>query len=413
MSCKKIQACRVCGNTKLVEVLYLGEQALTGVFPEQVSQKVTVGPLNLVKCHGGGDVCHLLQLQHDYDLEEMYGENYGYRSGLNGSMVRHLQTKVQRILQTAPLASGDLVIDIGSNDGTTLGFYPDGPWDIVGMDPTGKKFSRYYKPHVKLIPDFFSANKLREKMGDRKAKIVTSFSMFYDLPEPLSFAREIAGVLAQDGIWVLEQSYMPEMIVQTSYDTVCHEHLEYYGLAQIAWIADRAGLMIIDVEFNDINGGSFSVVTALKSSTHQIQTKKINDILASEEKYKTLAPYERFADDVALSKTHLLAQLRDIKQAGKVVSGIGASTKGNVILQYCGITSELLPVIGEVNEEKYGKFTPGSLIPIVSEEEVLSKNPDYVLVLPWHFRHFFESSEHFKSTTLLYPLNAGKIQNEI
>lgn len=407
MSCKKIYACRVCGNKNLVEVLHLGDQALTGVFPAQISQGVTVGPLSLIKCHGDDDICHLLQLQHDYDLDEMYGENYGYRSGLNGSMVRHLQSKVQHILQLAPLVSGDLVVDIGSNDGTTLGFYPEGPWDLVGMDPTGKKFSRYYKPHVKLIPDFFSEKKLREKMGNRKAKILTSFSMFYDLPEPLLFAKEISGVLAEDGIWVLEQSYMPEMIAQTSYDTVCHEHLEYYGLAQIAWIADKAGLMIIDVEFNDINGGSFSVVIALKSSPRQVKTKKINDILAREEKFKTLKSYQQFADDVASSKKQLLTRLREIKQSGEVVYGIGASTKGNVILQYCGITTDLLPAIGEVNDEKYGRFTPGTHIPIISEKDVLNKKPDYLLILPWHFRRFFEGSENFKDATLIYPLNAA------
>jgi NDP-4-keto-2,6-dideoxyhexose 3-C-methyltransferase len=410
MSSKKISVCRVCGNKNLVEVLHLGEQALTGVFPTQASQPITVGPLNLVKCHGDGDICHLLQLQHDYDLSEMYGENYGYRSGLNPSMVRHLQAKVQRILRMVSLVPGDLVIDIGSNDGTTLGFYPEGPWDLLGMDPTGKKFSRYYKPHLKLITEFFSGEKVREKMGNRKAKIVTSFSMFYDLPDPLLFAKDVAEILAQDGIWVLEQSYMPEMIAKTSYDTVCHEHLEYYGLTQIAWIADKAGLVIIDVEFNEINGGSFSVVAALKSSRRKPKTKKINELLSTEEEFKTLNHYNKFADDVASSRTQLLAFLREINQSGKVVYGMGASTKGNVILQYCGITTDLLPAIGEVNEEKYGKFTPGSLIPIVAEEEVINRRPDYLLILPWHFHQFFENSEIFKNTTLIYPMNAVKFQ---
>lgn len=409
MSCKKIHTCRVCGNSNLVDVLHLGDQALTGVFPASPSQPVTVGPLTLAKCHGGGDICHLLQLRHDYDLDEMYGDNYGYRSGLNGSMVRHLGGKVKRILGMAPLSAGDLVLDIGSNDGTTLGFYPEGPWDLVGMDPTGKKFSAYYKPHVKLIPDFFSADTLRARMGNRKAKIVTSFSMFYDLPEPLKFASEIASVLADDGIWVLEQSYMPEMIAQTSYDTVCHEHLEYYGLTQIDWIARKAGLKILDVEFNDVNGGSFSVVVALNASDRKPASEKIEKILSEEQKFKTLTPYEEFARDVETSRKNLLETIGRIKAAGKTVFGMGASTKGNVILQYCGITADMLPVIGEVNDDKFGKFTPGTLIPIVSEKAVLEKNPDYVLILPWHFRRFFESSDSFKNTTLIYPLDAKKV----
>ena len=409
MQVKQITSCRICGNENLIEVLDLGEQALTGVFPASAAQHVPGGPLKLVKCHGeGDDICHLLQLQHTYDLDEMYGDNYGYRSGLNAHMVRHLESKVQKILRIVSLEKGDMVLDIGSNDGTTLGFYPQGEWDVIGMDPTAGKFSRYYKPHVQLIADFFSAAALREKMGERKAKIVTSFSMFYDLEAPLTFARHVAGVLAEDGIWVLEQSYMPEMMRQTSYDTVCHEHLEYYGLAQIAFIAEKAGLKILDVEFNDINGGSFSITCALKSSQLKANNEKLARILQSEQAFRKLQPYEQFAGAVAASKSALIKKLHGLKASGAKVYGIGASTKGNVILQYCGITPELLPKVGEVNEEKYGCFTPGTLIPIVSESEALSEKPDYVLVLPWHFHQFFETSEKFKNVKRLYPLSADE-----
>lgn len=402
---RKIHACRVCGNKNLVETLDLGEQALTGVFPASLTQPVTKGPLKLVKCHGDTeDICHLLQLQHSYDLGELYGNNYGYRSGLNASMVRHLESKVQKILGIVELKKGDVVLDIGSNDGTTLGFYPQGEWDVIGIDPTGQKFSEYYKPHVQLIPDFFSASALQEKIGQRKAKVVTSFSMFYDLEKPVNFAGEVANILAEDGIWVLEQSYMPEMMRQISYDTVCHEHLEYYGLSQIAFIAGKVGLKILDVEFNDINGGSFSIVAALKNSPFPANSTKITQILEAEKKFKQLAPYQEFSTAVVKSRNDLREKLEQLKASGAKVYGMGASTKGNVILQYCGITPELLPKVGEVNEEKYGKFTPGSLIPIISEAEALADNPDYILILPWHFHQFFERSEKFKKTKLLYPL---------
>lgn len=405
MTYSTISACRVCGNKNLVKVLDLGIQALTGVFPATKDQKITAGPLTLVKCHGEGEICHLLQLQHTYELSELYGENYGYRSGLNASMVRHLHSKVEKILQQLTLSSTDLVIDIGSNDGTTLGFYPQGDWDLVGIDPTGSKFSQYYKSHVKLIPDFFTSEKLTQIMGARKVKIVTSFSMFYDLENPVQFAAEIANILAIDGIWVLEQSYMPEMMRMNSYDTVCHEHLEYYGLAQIQWIADKVGLKILDVEFNNINGGSFSVVVALKTSALQPNSEKIQKVLRDELVFKELAPYNEFSDRVEKAKDDLVDVLQKIKSEGKSVYGIGASTKGNVVLQYCGITADLIPKIGEVNDQKYGKYTPGSLIEITSESDVLSKDPDYVLVLPWHFYEFFEKSDKFKKTTLIYPLS--------
>src|SRR5258708_5532240 len=218
--------CRICGSAELTTVLNLGSQALTGVFPKTKSQPVASGPLELVKC-SGEDKCGLVQLRHSYDLDELYGMNYGYRSGLNASMVRHLHAKVQRILTAGILAPGDLVLDIGSNDSTTLRAYPERTYQLVGVDPTGKKFSHFYPSHVDLIPDFFSADIVRRKLSERRAKIITSFSMFYDLEDPIAFMREIASCLDDDGIWVFEQSYLPAMLRTNSFDTVCHEHLEF------------------------------------------------------------------------------------------------------------------------------------------------------------------------------------------
>src|SRR6266436_2128889 len=189
---KKIQNCRICGNSELIPVVDLGQQYLTGVFPRgNAENALTKGPLRLIKCHGGDEVCGLLQLEHSFDPDEMYGENYGYRSGLNASMVRHLQEKVSRIRSAVNLRPGDLVVDIGSNDGTTLRAYPHDLL-LVGIDPTGEKFRRYYHSHLNLIPDFFSSELLTRTFPGRRAKVVTSFSMFYDLENPLEFAREVA-----------------------------------------------------------------------------------------------------------------------------------------------------------------------------------------------------------------------------
>ena len=263
---KKISHCRVCGNAVLAPMLDLGEQVLTGVFPRNKRASVTSGPLRLVKCTGGDHVCGLLQLEHTYDLAEMYGLNYGYRSGLNASMVAHLRRKVDRIRANVELTPGDLVVDIGSNDSTTLQAYPDSGLTLVGIDPTGVKFHSFYPPHVQLISEFFSAALIKDRFQDRKARVVTSFSMFYDLEDPLAFMRDVHDVLADDGIWVFEQSYMPTMLATNSFDTVCHEHLEYYALRQIKWMADRVGFRIVDVEFNDVNGGSFSVTVRKRGS---------------------------------------------------------------------------------------------------------------------------------------------------
>src|SRR5260370_13942597 len=210
----EIRACRVCGNTDLDPILSLGTLALTGVFPRSTNERVAEGPLELVKCRGerDPDACGLVQLRHSFDPHEMYGTNYGYRSGLNRSMVNHLAVIVRHVQSFVNLSAGDLVLDIGSNDGTTLGLYGRDDLDLVGIDPTGVKFARYYPPHVRLIPAFFDAATVREHVGRRPARVITSIAMFYDLKAPLEFVRQVHELLADDGVWVFEQSYTPTIL---------------------------------------------------------------------------------------------------------------------------------------------------------------------------------------------------------
>jgi len=401
---QQIEKCRLCGNTELVEALDLGVQALTGVFPKSRDERVTAGPLRLVKC-SGRDACDLVQLEHRYDPVEMYGQNYGYRSGLNPSMVKHLQGTVRRLLAHQRLQADSVVIDIGANDSTTLQAYPKGGCIPVAVDPTGAKFKEFYPPHITLIPDFFPSERLQQFLGDRKAAIITSFSMLYDLDDPLRFACQVAEQLDDEGVWVFEQSYMPLMLDRNSYDTVCHEHQEYYALHQIKWMADRANLKLIDVELNDVNGGSFCVTSAKEGSRRTV-SPAVGQLLQREREQglDTLRPYVEFARRAEQSRDRLRRFLAEAKRQGKVVNGLGASTKGNVLLQYCGITAAELPRIGEVNEDKFGAYTPGSLIPIVPEEQVLGGGVDYLLVLPWHFRDFFRDNARFPRGKLLFPL---------
>jgi hypothetical protein len=256
-----------------------------------------------------------------------------------------------------------------------------------------------------LISDFFSSGLLKERFPGQKAKVVTSFSMFYDLESPLAFMQEVHDVLADDGVWVFEQSYMPAMLERNSYDTVCHEHLEYYALRQINWMADRVGFKILDVEFNDVNGGSFSV-TASKTWTSASTTLSVRKILDEEREKEldTLAPYQSFSKRAAGTKRELLDFLESCRAEGKTVAALGASTKGNVILQYCGVTPRDIFSIGEVNNDKLGCYTPGTWIPIVPEDKLLAMKPDYCLVLPWHFRRFFQSRQKYKGLNLVFPL---------
>lgn len=405
MTFTKNEACRICGNKHLEQVLDLGEQMLTGVFPASKDVKaVTIGPLRLVKCMGK-DACGLVQLEHSYDLSEMYGINYGYRSGLNKSMVAHLHNKIKRILALVELHDGDLVVDIGSNDSTTLQAYPASGPVLVGIDPTGVKFHSYYPAHIQLIPDFFTSSLLEKRFPGKKAKVVTSFSMFYDLEDPAAFMREVADVLADDGVWVFEQSYMPTMLETNSYDTVCHEHLEFYALKQIKWMTDRSGLRILDVEFNDVNGGSFSITVSKANGNNEV-LPSVQAILDRETAMglDTLEPFRAFAERAALSKKQLLDFVASAKSEGKSIAALGASTKGNVLLQFCGFTDRDIACVGEVNAEKFGCFTPGIYLPIVPEEELLAQNHDYLLVLPWHFRAFFVGNPKFSGKKLVFPL---------
>lgn len=394
---RTIVQCRICGNPHLEAVLDLGEQTLTGVFPRSSHEEITKGPLRLVKCmEEGGKNCGLLQLQHSYELGEMYGENYGYRSGLNRSMVEHLKGRVSKILERMSLDSGDLIIDIGSNDSTLLQNYPHKDLQIVGIDPTGVKFKNYYPKHIELIPDFFSAAKVKERFGVKKAKVITSIAMFYDLESPTDFMKQIFDVLDEDGIWVFEQSYMPTMLEKDSYDTVCHEHLEYYAFKQIKWMTDKVGFNVLDVEFNAANGGSFAVTVAKRASKrHRENTILVDSIITQEDRLQlaSLRPYEAFEKRIMEQKENIIRFVQEINARGQKIFGYGASTKGNVILQYCGLTSQDIPCIAEVNPDKFGRLTPGTCIPIVSETEAKAMNPDYFLVLPWHFKDNIVSRE--------------------
>lgn len=402
---KILTNCRICDGPDLTRVLDLGVQVLTGIFPKSPDAEITSGPLILVKCTGDGG-CGLLQLAHSYDLEEMYGQNYGYRSGLNASMVAHLKSKVDRIKCYGLIEPGSIILDIGSNDGTTLGLYDLDDARLIGIDPTAAKFRQHYKDGIEVVPDFFSADKFKEMFGDEKAAVVTSFSMFYDMEDPTGFMRQISDILdTEKGIWVCEQSYMPMMLETNSYDTVCHEHLEYYALAQIFWMAERTELDIVDVELNAVNGGSFSFVAQRKGGA-LARSAAVDELFALEQALKLdgLEPYRAFADQVVRHRDDLLAFLAEAKAQGKRVAALGASTKGNVLLQYCGITPADIEAIGEVNPDKFGAYAPGTNIPIVDEAEVLASEPDYLIVLPWHFRSFFESHPRYAGLRLVFPL---------
>jgi len=379
----EIEKCRISGSKNLVTVLSLGEQFLTGVFPKKENEEITKGPLDLVWCPESG----LLQMKQSFSLDEMYGENYGYRSGLNSSMVKHLQQKSKTLEKIAKPSDDDLVLDIGSNDATSLKAY-SGKFKKVGIDPTGNKFKEFYTDDVELIPDFFSFEIFRSYFPSERAKIITSIAMFYDLENPIKFVKDIELILEDEGIWHFEQSYMPSMLRTNSYDTICHEHLEFYSFKVVKDLLEKCNLKVVDVQMNSINGGSFAVTAAKKESSHTPNIPIINWMLNQEKEMglDTPKPYREFEERVYRHRNNLRDLIKSLVEDGKKVFGYGASTKGNVLLQFCNLTKEDIPYIAEVNEDKFGSFTPGTGIKIISEKEAKEMSPDYFLVLPWHFK---------------------------
>jgi hypothetical protein len=400
-----IKKCRICKSSKLEKILDLGKQYLTGIFPQK-NQTIPKGNLTLVICKK----CSLVQLKDNFSLSYMFGNSYGYRTGLNSSMVKHINNKADLLRKKVKLNKDDVVIDIGSNDGTLLNSFPSNKkLKLIGVDPTIKKFNKFYNNNINKIDDFFSYSKIKFYLKNRKAKIITSIAMFYDLKDPISFARNIYKSLDHNGIWHLEQSYSGLMLERNSFDTICHEHLEYYSLKSIKKVFDMVGFKIIDINFNKINGGSFAITVAKKNSNYNEIKKKIKKILLNENRKQinSASIYRKFFKKINYEKEKLMSFIKKTLKNNKKIIGYGASTKGNVLLQYYKINNKLIKKICDVNKQKYGKYTPGTNIKIISELDAKKLKPDYYLVLPWHFKEFILKKERKKiknGIKFIFPL---------
>jgi SAM-dependent methyltransferase len=404
--------CRICGSSALTPVIDLGEQHLQGSFVKAGKELPPTRKIatSLVRCDPSRDehACGLLQMQYTIPPEVLYSA-YWYRSGTNNTMRNHLKGIVDEAVEIVGRPTSGTVLDIGCNDGTLLANYPDN-WTKYGVDPSD--IAQEIPPPVQVIQDTFPSEELTARVAGKKFDIITSIAMFYDLEDPVAFTRGIKALLSPEGIWIFEMSYMPTMLKMTSYDTICHEHIEYYSLAVIEHVLKQAGMKAINVSLNDINGGSLRV-----HATHINNFKYRRDewqqaikAMRQEEfdlELDTNRPYERFQDRVNVHREQLNALLTGLKKEGKKIHIYGASTKGNTILQWCGIDHRIIDVAAERNPDKYGAKTLGTEIPIVSEAESRAMKPDYYLVLPWHFKAEFleRERETLKSgIKLIFPL---------
>lgn len=387
---KSVESCRICARVsvepnqgKLEDIIDFGEMALTGVFLENGGQ-VPRAPMQLCRCVD----CGLVQLKHSYALDSLYGEWYGYESHLNSSMVRHLQAKARTLEKLWGKKTDAVYVDIASNDGTLLAGYNDPAAMLIGIDPLIEIVSNHYPSQATKIVDFFSANSYWKTIS-KPAQIITSLSVLYDLESPVDFAMQISEILAEGGVWHFEQSYLPSMVETNSYDTVCHEHLLYLNLHDITQILESANLQLADVTLNDVNGGSIAV-TAIKSGEKISQPPFAKYLLKKEvtEGYISGSRMHQFASDVRSHSHELKELITDLQSQGYKIVGLGASTKGNVLLQNLNLSRKDLAYIGDINPRKFGRQTPGTSIQIVDEAAVIaeSNNRTVALVLPWHFR---------------------------
>jgi len=399
----KIIVCRSCKKNKLTDLFSLGNLYFTGIFPKNKTSYLPKGKLKLILCK----FCGLVQLDRNFNSEILYGNNYGYRSGLNDSMVAHLNNKSKTLKKKIKLKAGDTIIDIGSNDGTFLNFFKK-KYNLIGVDPTINKFKKYYRPDIKRIPDFFSKNNLKKKLKNQKAKIITSFAMFYDLKDPIKFAQEVYDCLSDDGIWHFEQSYLPKMLETMSFDTICHEHLEYYSIKSIFYILKKVNLKIVEIEENSINGGSIAITAAKKHSFLLEKKNKVKSYIDYENKKKVyqVKTYKKFYKKILLFKIKLNEILKKILIKKKKIIGFGASTKGNVLLQFCSINNKKIKFILEINKDKFHKYTPGTNIKIISQKYLKNNPVDYFFVLPWHFKKNILKKKNLfgKKTKFIFPL---------
>ncbi len=410
-------SCRVCGSTCLTPVISLGAQHLQGSFvkPGKEMPPTRLIPMSLVLCDPTRDerACGLLQMEHTVPPEILYSA-YWYRSGTNATMRNHLK----EIVGTAAAIFGKnegRVLDIGCNDGTLLGYYPSG-FAKYGVDPSDIS-QEIDKTAVTVIQDVFPSGELLGTLNGAKVDVITSIAMFYDLEDPIAFTRAIADVLAPSGMWIFEMSYMPSMLKMTSYDTICHEHVEYYSLAVIENILKRSGLKVFNAERNDINGGSLRCYATHASTfsyrrpeyqqnLHELHQEEFDLMLDTDK------PYKNFQDRINVHREELLSLLVRLRKDGKKIHVHGASTKGNTILQWCGIDNRIIDCAAERNPDKFGATTLGTGIPIVSEEESRALNPDYYLVLPWHFREEILERERdtiARGTRMIFPIPSIEI----
>jgi NDP-4-keto-2,6-dideoxyhexose 3-C-methyltransferase len=388
MYVKARETCRVCGSNRLIPILSLGEQFVTNFVAEEAGKDQIKSPLELVLCDTKNGGCGLLQLKHTLDHDVLY-RKYWYRSGISTTMVKALADITSSAEKLIHLSRGDIVVDIGSNDGTLLRQFKTPGLITVGFEPSNL-WELGVKGTSKIINDYFNYKAFKREFKGKKAKLITSIAMFYDLETPNTFVEDIKKCLQKDGLWIIQMNYLGLMLENNTFDNISHEHLEYYSMLSLEYLLNKHDMEAFDVELNDVNGGSFRIYIRHKGG-------KVRGFSSAKERMKKLRAYEKkmgldtskayaaFAKRIETIKRDLMSFLKQEIKKGKKFFIYGASTRGLVTLQYFGIDKRLIKAAVDKNPEKWGKYIVGTGIPIMSIEEYRKEKPDYLLVLPYHF----------------------------
>ena len=399
----KIKNCRNCNHNNLIHLFSLGKMSFTGKFPKSFLQDVPKAQLDLLMCKK----CKLVQLDRNFNIKYLYGKDYGYRTGINQTMTDHVRNTVKIGTSIANLRAKDHVLDIASNDATLLNFYNKNIL-TVGIDPLVNKYKKHYKKINYKISNFFHISEIKKLKLKKKFKIISALSVFYDLRDPNKFLRHVKKLLDDEGIFILEHADLYMIIKNKIFDTICHEHLGFFSSKVIIEMIRNTGLKVFHHEYNDINGGSSRYYICHKNANFKVKNS-IQKVLIKEKKIGLHSKkiFKNFFNDILNQRIKLKRIIKKIKDKKKTIHGYGASTKGNVLLQFYNINKKDVSFIADRNPLKYNLYTPGTKIKIISENQSRKLRPDYYLVLPWHFKKeilFREKIAKKSGTKFIFPL---------
>jgi len=402
-----IKNCRNCSCKKFTDLISLGNLSFSGIFAKKISKNIPKAEISLIICNK----CKLVQLKNKFNKKFLYGKNYGYRTGINKTMTNHVYSIVKKAERISMINRKNLVLDIGSNDGTLLNFYKK---DLirVGIDPILNKYKKFYSSIDFKLADFFSQKSIDKLRLKKKFEIITALSMFYDLDNPNKFLKDIKTNLDNEGILILEHADLVCIIKNNLFDTICHEHVNYYSSKIIINMLQQNGLKLFNMEYNLINGGSCRYYICHEDCNKFFNKKNINKIakfILRENKFKLEAKttYINFFNRINVIKNNTISLIKNIINKKKKIHGYGASTKGNILLQFFGINNLHIRYIADRNPKKNNHFTPGTKIKIITEKLSRKLKPDYYFVLPWHFKNEILEREYkiiSKGTKFIFPL---------